>query len=59
MHPKTTAAATLEFCPECGVSLAGLSARKEAIRHYGATPPNADLYPLARSRYDILMEAGF
>ncbi len=59
MTPKAQPQPRLRTCPECRESLAGRSARKEAIKHWGATPPDPRLYPLAAERYAILMEAGF
>ncbi len=59
MNTEVEKAPTLRTCPECHESLRGRSARKEAIKHYGSTPPDPRLYPLAAERYKILMEAGF
>lgn len=59
MTPDEKTVPTLRTCPECGESLRGKSARKEAIKHYGATPPDPRLFALAAERFAILMEAGF
>jgi len=44
----------LTTCPECGVSLEGLSPKKHAVRHWGPVAPDKERFPEAHRRYTLL-----
>ena len=46
---------SVKTCPECGVSLEGLSPSKHAASHWGGRIPSAEISPEANRRYKLLV----